>query len=90
MPNLLAQLSKDERARLLADLNYLNLAKIRGFCSERGIPWKILAEYPNGGVKATKDTDRKPIVLARIREYLATGKVGPAMQRATLINEELA
>lgn len=77
MPNLLSQLSKDERVRLLEELNYLNLAEIRGFCSERGIPWKILAEYPNGKVMATQDTDRKPIVLARIREYLATGKVGP-------------
>ena len=55
----------------------MNLAEIRGFCSERGIPYKILAEYPSGKVKATKDTDRKPIVLARVRHYLATGKVGP-------------
>ena len=77
MPNLLSHLSKDERARLLEEVNYLNLGEIRGFCSERGIPWKILAEYPNGKVMATKDTDRKPIVLARIRHYLATGKVGP-------------
>ena len=77
MPNLLSQLTKEERVRLLEQLNYLNLAEIRGFCSERGIPWKILAEYPKGKVRATKDTDRKPIVLARIRDYLATGKVGP-------------
>ena len=77
MRNLLSLLTKDERARLLEELNYLNLEEIRGFCSERGIPWKILAEYPNGKVKATKDTDRKPIVLARIRDYLVTGKVGP-------------
>lgn len=77
MPNLLAPLTKDERARLLEELNYLNLEEIRGFCFEHGIPWKILAEYPSGKVIATKDTDRKPIVLARIRDYLATGKVGP-------------
>lgn len=63
--------------RLLQELNYLNLEEIRGFCSARGIPHKILAEYPNGKVVITKDTDRKPIVLARIREYLRTGKVGP-------------
>jgi len=76
MPNLLSQLTKDEQARLLHELNYLNLGEIRGFCSEHGIPWKILAEYPDGKAKATKDIDRKPIVLARVRNYLATGKVG--------------
>src|SRR5580765_5580954 len=77
MPNLLSQLTKDERARLLEEMNYMNLEEIRGFCSARGIPYKVLAEYPNGRVKATKDTDRKPIVLARVRQYLKTGKVGP-------------
>jgi hypothetical protein len=60
----------------MEELNYLNLGEIHGFCSEHGIPYKILAEYPNGKLVTTKDTDRKPIVLARIREYLATGKVG--------------
>ena len=77
MPSLLSQLAKGERARLLEELNYLNLAEIRGFCSARGIPYRILAEHPSGKVMITKDTDRKPIVLARIRDYLATGKVGP-------------
>jgi hypothetical protein len=85
MPNLLSQLPKDEQARLLEELNYMNLEEIRGFCSEHGIPYKILAEYPDGKVKATKDTDRKPIVLARVRHYLTTGKVG----QATLIPAEI-
>ena len=76
MPNLLSQLTKDAQAQFLEELNYLNLEEIRGFCSDRGIPYKILAEYPNGKMKATKDIDRKPIVLARVRHYLATGKVG--------------
>ena len=76
MPNPLAKLSKDAQARFLEELNYLNLEEIRGFCSDRGIPYRILAEYPGGKIKATKDTDRKPIVLARVRQYLATGKVG--------------
>ena len=76
MPNLLSQLTKEERARFLQELNYLNLGEIRSFCSARGIPWKILAEYLNGKVVSTKDTDRKPIVLARIRAYLTTGKLG--------------
>ena len=76
MSNLLSQLTKHERARLLEELNYMNLEEIRGFCSARGIPFRIVAEYPNGKVKATKDTDRKPIVLARVRRYLRTGQVG--------------
>jgi hypothetical protein len=76
--NLLSRLSKAERARLFADMNYMNLAEIRGFCEERGIPYRIVAEYPDGRVKVTKDTDRKPIVLARIRRYLQTGNVGEA------------
>ena len=78
MTNLLSQLSKDAQARFLEELNYLNLGEIRGFCSDRGIPYKILAQYPNGKVKVTKDIDRKPIVLARVRHYLATGNVGEA------------
>ena len=42
MANLLAQLTKRERARLLEELNYMNLEEIRGFCSERGIPYLSL------------------------------------------------
>jgi hypothetical protein len=38
----------------------------------------IVAEHPSGKTQATKDTDRKPIVLARVRRYLATGEVGHA------------
>ena len=38
MPNYLLQLTKSEQARLLEELNYMNLEEIRGFCSERGIP----------------------------------------------------
>ena len=78
MPNFLSKLTKGEQTRLLEELNYMNLEEIRGFCVPRGIPYKIVAEYSNGKTKVTKDTDRKPIVLARIRRYLATGKVGQA------------
>src|SRR5258706_279360 len=76
MSNFLSQLTASERARLLKELNYMNLEEIRGFCSERGIPYRIMAESADGKVKATKDTDRKPIVLARVRRYLKTGQVG--------------
>jgi hypothetical protein len=40
-------------------------------------------------VKATQDTDRKPIVLARVRRYLTTGRVGgPTCIPATIVREE--
>ena len=75
MSNFLSRLTASERARLLEELNYMNLEEIRGFCSEHGIPYRVMAEYPDGKVKATKDTDRKPIVLARIRRFLTRGEV---------------
>jgi hypothetical protein len=78
MPNFLSKLTKGEQARLFEELNYMNLEEIRGFCFPRGIPYRIVAEYSNGKTKVTRDTDRKPIVLARIRRYLTTGEVGPA------------
>jgi len=89
MSNLLSQLTASERARLLEELNYLNLEEIRGFCSKRGIPYRVVAESADGKVKGTKDTDRKPIVLARVRRYLTTGRVGqPTRIPARIVREE--
>src|SRR6188474_3470817 len=89
MSNFLSQLTASERARLLEELNYMNLEEIRGFCSVRGIPHRIMAESADGKVKATKDTDRKPIVLARVRRYLTTGQVGqPTRIPARIVREE--
>jgi hypothetical protein len=89
MPNLLSQLTTDEQVRLLEELNYMNLAEIRGFCSAHRIPYKVVAEYPNGKIKATTDTDRKPIVLARVRRYLTTGEAGsPTLIPAAIVREE--
>jgi hypothetical protein len=89
MPNFMSQLTKGERAKLLEELNYMNLEEIRGFCSARGIPYRIMAEYPDGKVKATKDTDRKPIVLARVRRYLTTGEVGePTLIPAAIVRAQ--
>ncbi|HKY21685.1 MAG TPA: hypothetical protein VJM31_10745 [Vicinamibacterales bacterium] len=89
MSNFLLQLTKSERVRLLEELNYMNLEEIRGFCSARGIPYRIVAEHSNGRVKATKDTDRKPVVLARVRRYLRTGQVGrPNCIPARIVREE--
>ena len=48
-----------------------------------------MAEFPTGKVKATNDTDRKPIVLARVRRYLTTGEVGqPTCIPAAIVREE--
>ena len=89
MSNFLSQLTASERARLLEELNYMNLKEIRGVCSVRGIPYRIMAESADGKVKATKDTDRKPIVLARVRRYLTTGQVGqPTCIPAQIVREE--
>jgi hypothetical protein len=52
MSNFLSPLSASARARLLEELNYLNLEEIRGFCSARGIPYRIMAESADGKVKA--------------------------------------
>jgi hypothetical protein len=88
MPNFLAQLTREEQAQLREDLNYLNLEEIRSFCSTRGIPYKIVAKYPGGRVKATKDTDRKPVALERIRRYLRSGKAGePTCLSAEIVRE---
>ncbi len=67
----------------------MNLEEIRGFCSKHGIPYRIMAESADGKAKATKDTDRKPIVLARVRRYLKTGEVGrPTRIPARIVREE--
>ena len=89
MSNFLSQLTTSERDRLLEELNYMNLEEIRGFCSARAIPYRIVAEYSNGKVKATKDTDRKPVVLARVNHYLRTGQVGqPTRISSEIVREE--
>ena len=88
MSNFLSQLTTSERARLLEELNYMNLEEVRGFCSARAIPFRIVAESSNRKVKTTKDTDRKPIVLARVRRYLRTGQVDQATRISVQIVRE--
>ena len=90
MPDLLAPLTQEQRARLLEDLNYLNLEEIRSFCSARGIPYKIVAESPDGTVRTTKDSDRKPVVLQRLRHFLATGEAGePTCFPVAVVRQDL-
>ncbi len=87
--NLLSRLTSAEKTKFLEELNYMNLEEIRGFCSQHGIPYRVMAEYGNGKTRATKDTDRKPIVLARIRRYLTTGKAGkPTRIPAAIVREQ--
>ena len=88
VPDLLAQLTKEERTQLLEDINYLNLQELHSFCRPHGIPYKILAQYPNGTVKLTQDTDRKPILLDRVRRFLATGEPGQPTRIPTAIVRE--
>src|SRR3954470_19688496 len=76
MSNFLSQLTTAGRGRLLEELNYMNLEEIRSFCRERGIAYRIVAKHADRTVTVTKDCDRKPIVLARVRRYLTTGQVG--------------
>jgi hypothetical protein len=88
MPNLLSQLTASERARLLDELNYMNLEEIRGFCSARRIPFRVVAEGVDGKVRVTKDADRKPILLARVRRYLSTGDPGhPTCIPASIVRD---
>jgi hypothetical protein len=51
-------------------LNYLNLREIRSFCDRHAIPYRIIA-----GTTRTQDTDRKPVILRRVRHFLMTGEV---------------
>jgi hypothetical protein len=75
MPGPLSNLEPVEQRELLNDLNYLNLQEIRSFCGRHSIPYRILVETTDGRTKPTKDTDRKPVILHRIRHYLATGNL---------------
>jgi len=74
--NFLSRLTRKAQGRLLEELNYMNLAEIRGFCKTHGIPYRIVAEHSSKKRRATADTDRKPVVLARVRRYLRTGDAG--------------
>ena len=75
MPSLISNLGQSRQRELLDDLNYLNIQEFRSFCHAHSIPYKILIETESGKRKQSRDTDRKSIVLERIRHYLKTGKV---------------
>ena len=77
VPSLIGHLDAATRRQLLDDLNYLNISEFRGFCQRHSIPFTIWVETKDGR-KRTRDTDRKAIVLDRIRHYLKTGRVPEA------------
>ena len=74
----IAALDSAEREQLLADVYYLNIAELRGFCTAHSIPFVIEIEAADGRRTRSKDIDRKGIVIDRILHFLNTGIVKPA------------
>lgn len=71
---LLNNFSKKQIKEFFNDLNYLNIKEYQSFCKKHGIPFYIYVRSDSGLLK-TKNTDRKKFVLAKIRNYLKTGKI---------------
>jgi len=73
---------------LFKEMNYLNLKECQGFCDDHGIPYRIHIEM-NGRLKTTSEKDRKKIVLARMRTFIATGKIeGPTVFASHVVSSE--
>jgi hypothetical protein len=72
----ISQIPKRERQPLLDDLNYLNTAEIKGFCKRHPIPYTIVMETKEG-TRKTQESDRKGVMLERVRHFLKTGAVPP-------------
>jgi hypothetical protein len=73
------KVSKEALDLLFKQMNYLNIEEYQGFCDRHEIPYHIHAEF-SGKLKKTSAKDRKKIVLARIRNFLTTGKIdGPTV-----------
>lgn len=71
----ISRLPKDERQKLLDDLNYLNTGEIRTICKRLSIPYRIAIETRDGSGRRTREEDRKGVILHRIRHFLRTGVV---------------
>ena len=63
---------------MCTDLNYLNLAEIKAYCRQRGIPYSIWIETADGRRVKTGEDDRKGVILERIRAYLKSGTIHDA------------
>ena len=60
-------------------MNYLNIKEYQGFCDKHKIPYHIHI-LVDGQLKKTSEKDRKSIVLARMRKFVASGKIeGPTV-----------
>jgi len=73
--SVISQLPKAAQRELLEDLNYLNLAEIKSFCKRQSIPYRIAIENAHGERRATREDDRKGVILDRIRHFLKTGEI---------------
>jgi hypothetical protein len=71
----LLKLPKTDQQEFLNDLNYLNTSEIQSFCKRQSIPYTIAIATEKGGRKNTTDSDRKGVILERIRDFLRTGVV---------------
>jgi hypothetical protein len=73
---------------LFKEMNYLNVKEYQGFCDAHRIPYRIQIEM-NGRLKNTSEKDRKNIVLARMRQFVATGKIeGPTVFAKRVVSFE--
>jgi hypothetical protein len=78
MPSLISELDEAEQRRLLEDLNYLNMDEIKLFCKKHSVPYSIWMESANGARRKSPETDRKGVILDRIRHYLKSGTIPEA------------
>lgn len=76
MASIISRLNKQEQDKLLADLNYLNLAELKRYCKAHSIPYSIYVETKSGP-KKTAEHDRKGVIIKRVTHFLTTGEVSP-------------
>lgn len=70
-----AFVNKKEQTELFHNINYLNMAELKNYCNDIGIPYKIYIETSEGKLKKTSEIDRKGVIIKRIRSYVKTGKI---------------
>ena len=76
MPSLIRHLPKIQQQTLFKNLNYMNMQELKGFLViEHTISYLICYEDKDGGVHQTRDSDRKAIILDRIKHFLQTGDI---------------
>lgn len=73
----LDKLTASERAELLENIYYLNMAELREFCDVHKIPYAIYFEGEDGRIRKSRDADRKGIVIDRVVHFLKTGAIKP-------------